>query len=434
MSDPSSWKGISLPQQVEITMVDTANSREINVEKVPSTFAEFLGASTVDILGEMETQNKNSKQDRASINSQARKVEDDSSRDDDDDVDGENYTNPGNKHSGNPKDIGSGSNPAKRDVAVSPRGVNEDEGSSSNNKKGMFRQQRATLQRLHHIVTSVNEPLILTTTEGSTGRRLSALPYNSLCLEIRDLFRLMEGLVWRAEEQSLTSNDIAIFYHWFEGFFSIVTSIFEVMEDVVFSWLEKIGAISMDRSLAPKRRSTKATRTKDICWDILELKLQLQKSAGKHVGGRTSKSTLEDVVFELATEIEHLAMRILGYAATVNDRLPPLLRATFESTECEMMETALFRNLKASNPGKFVLAAFTRGIETADARSAFLFEVFVVDSQKKKKNAGLKEYKKFFKMHVNMADELAITLSNITHDGTGRDREDLRPGAGDDLQ
>lgn len=341
--------------------------------------SDFLGLDSFDILSDMELQTKASRDSRNSIASVQTQADSSSSNEEDDEPDEKKYF------------VG-------------------DKGDVDN--KGLVRQQYVSLKELQNAVNAVKEPLVLLSTERDRGRRLSALPYNTLCLEMRDLFRLLEGLVARANDRSITSQDLVTFYDWFEGFFGIITSIFEAMEDTLFLWLEKVGATTMDRSLAPKRRSTKATRTKDICWDILELKVQLQKSGS---GKTAKKSTLCDIVFELETEVVHLSMRILSYATTIKGQIPILVSDNFESAECAMMEMAMYRNLKASKPGKFVLAAFTRTMVTQDDKFAFLHEVFVADGHKKKKGAGLKTYKKFFQMHVNLVEEVALSGLEITH-------------------
>lgn len=341
--------------------------------------SDFLGLDSFDILSDMEFQTKASRDTRNSILCVQSRVRSSPSSEEDDEPD------------------------EKEDFVG-------DAGDVDN--KGLVRQQYVSLKELQNAVNAVKEPLVLVSTERDRGRRLSALPYNALCLEMRDLFRILEGLVSRVNNRTITSQDLVIFYDWFEGFFGILTSILEVMEDILFSWLEKVGAHTLDKSLAPKRRSTKATRTKEICWDILELKVQLQKSGA---GKSAKKSTLGDIVFELETEVMHLSMRILSYATTIKGQIPMLVSDNFESAECAMMEMAMYRNLKASKPGKFVLAAFTRTMETPDERFAFLHAVFVADGHKNKKGAGLKAYKKFLRMHVNLADELALSDLKITH-------------------
>jgi hypothetical protein len=292
-----------------------------------------------------------------------------------------------------------------------------------------MRTRRHSARDMLAMVSSVSEPLELLPTGADFTIRASALPHNALCVEIRDMYRIMDGLAARGEANTLKSIDVTTFYEWFEGFYGIVTAIFEVMEDVVFSWLEKIGAIKMEKALAPKRRKTKQTRTADICWDVLELKLQVQKSADK----AKTMADLGDLVYELADEVEHLAMRLLTFAATLDNELPALVAANFEQAERDMMEEAMLRNLKASDPGKFVLGAFTRGIEGADARNEFLQRVFAAGKHAKK-SAGLKEYKKFHTRHVDLADSLATARSSLTHRRQGQDTMQARArGAGDCL-
>lgn len=404
-----------------------AGKENIDMSRDPSMFTNFMGSLNLDIFSQMEAQTMASRVNRRAQLTQKQVAPATDSDSDDDGEEEDNFDKkdealdpvPADEAKEKPKNsaVGKAAGKGKFRLKVTKKGKEVEDQLTTKTSDGVLRRQRATLKELHQVVTTVFEPLVLTTTESDYGNRLSALPYNALSIEIRDLFRLMEGLVWRAEDGTLTSADIAIFYQWFEGFYGIVTSIFEVMEDVVFSWLENIGALSLDRSLAPKRRSTKANRTNDICWDILELKLQLHKTAGKTggIGSKVDKTSLEDVVFELATEVEHLSMRILSYAATLKDQLPPLVTENFENAECQLMETSMYRNMKASKPGKFALAAFTRAIDSSEARTEFLHEVFVAGS-KKKANAGLLEYQKFFKMHVNVVDEIALTVSNITYE------------------
>lgn len=49
--------------------------------------------------------------------------------------------------------------------------------------------------------------------------------YLTLCLEMRIIFRILEGLLLRLSSKTITSQDLVAFYTWFEGFFGVVTSI-----------------------------------------------------------------------------------------------------------------------------------------------------------------------------------------------------------------
>lgn len=191
-----------------------------------------------------------------------------------------------------------------------------------------------------------------------------------------------------------------MFYDWFEGFYAIVTCIFDSEEDVLFSWLEKVGAMKMEDSLAPKRRKKKKARTRDLCWDILELKM--------HFENRTANASpnLTRLILEMTDEAEQLASRLLMYVQTLVDELPALLDHKFGFDERRMIEDAVIGNFRASEPGKFVVCAYARGIVDDEKRDGFLEESF--RATKPTRSTVHKHTKKFKKKHTDLADELAI--------------------------
>jgi hypothetical protein len=278
------------------------------------------------------------------------------------------------------------------------------------------------------MLSNVKESLVLLPTAGDFRVRASALPYNALCVELRDLYRILDGMGRLSEAGTLAMNDVTVFYDWFEGFFGIMTALFDMLEDVVFAWIEKIGSLQLDKALSPKRRKAKQARAKDVCWDILELKLMLQKTADKS----KKKSELSALVYEVADEADLLALRLLTFVTAVQNELPLLLSDHFEQTERGLIEETMICNLKSSNPGKFVLGAFTRGIATPEARSDYLTRVYE-SGKNAKKNAGLKEYKKFHSRHVDLADTLAATKSVFVHRPPGDTTLDRTFAAGDSL-
>lgn len=265
-----------------------------------------------------------------------------------------------------------------------------------------MRTRRAASHELWCKVSNVQVPLVLLPTDDNFRVRASALPYNALAVELRDLYRILDGMGRKSEQGQLVIKDVTIFYEWFEGFFGIFTSLYETLDDVMFPWIEKIGAVQLAKALSPKRRKAKHVRTKDVCWDILELKMMLQKSADK------SRNTeeLSALVHEVAGEADVMALRILAFVSAMQNELPNMMTNHFQDDELDIMEETLIQNLRASNPGKFVLCAFTRALDSPDARAAYLDRVFL--PKKTKKNTGLKEYKKYYTRHVDLVDVLAV--------------------------
>jgi hypothetical protein len=259
-------------------------------------------------------------------------------------------------------------------------------------------------RRLLQHVADLSAPLRLLPIGGDFASRASALTYNAIYMEVRDMFRIIDGLIVKASENALVIEDIYSFYCWFEGFHGIVTSIFDVQEDILFSWLERVGAIKMENALAPKRRKTKQERTKEACWDILELKIQFQRKSDRKV-------SMDELVLEMSDEAQHLASRVLAYIAAIDDELPSLIAKQFDVTECSLIEAAVYNNLRSSEQGNFALAAYARGILDGHEREQFLNTA--LGNQKKKitdiRLPGQKLYRKFQSKHVDLADKLAST-------------------------
>lgn len=269
---------------------------------------------------------------------------------------------------------------------------------------------RLSPARLLPTITDLDQPLALSVVDVEARLFLPHLFYNTICVEIRDMLRMLEGLQLKAKHNSLETVDIATFYEWFEGFFGIVTSIFDAEEDVLFSWLENIDGIRMEHSLAPERRKTKQERAKDLCWDILALKLQFEAESRENKTG--SKINLGDLVCEIQDESEQLTTRIITYFKTLVDELPTLLDEKFTVEECKLIETTMINNLKASIVGSFVICACSRGFIDEDMRIEFL-----QDSLKTPKSLNVisqKHMRKFRKKHMELVDRLAVRELELT--------------------
>lgn len=266
---------------------------------------------------------------------------------------------------------------------------------------GTINFDRRSRARFLNMITSTSLPLELPPTTEDNRSRLVLLCFNGMAVELRDLFRILDGLQERAGKQTLTLDDIYSFYNWFEGFYGIVTSIFDTEEDVLFTWLEKVGALKMENALAPKRRKTKKERTKNLCWDILELKMQFEKKAD-----RNGKISLTNLVLEMLDEAEQLTSRILMYMQTLIDELPQLLDQHFGFDERRLIEEAVINNFRATEMGKLVIVAYSRGILDDEKRNGFLEES--LKSAKSAKSSVAKQLKKFDKKHFQLAKNLAM--------------------------
>lgn len=258
---------------------------------------------------------------------------------------------------------------------------------------------RRSRARFFYLITSTELPLELAPISDDTRSRLALLCFNGIAVELRDLFRILDGLHHRAEQHALAIDHIFAFYDWFEGFYGIVTCIFDAEEDVLFSWLEKVGALKMENALAPKRRKTKKERTKDLCWDILELKMQFEKKASRKV-------SLTSLVLEMRDEAEQLTSRLLMYMQTLLDELPDLLDQNFGFDERKLIEEAVINNFRATEPGKFVIMAYARGIVDDEKRAGFLEES--LRNPKSARSPVAKQQKRYDKKHVQLAEDLAI--------------------------
>lgn len=302
-----------------------------------------------------------------------------------------------------------------RKVSKSPQAPRERKGGSENLKHNGFccreysiasldggkRQSRAALVSM---IAETCTPLRLVDLPDDSECRLGVLCFNAIAVELRDLFRILEGLHFLARKDELLPEHISTFYLWFEGFFGIITTIFDNEEDVLFPWIEKVAALEMENALAPKRRKTKKDRTRDMCWDILELKMQFESKV-------TRKISLTDLVWEMRDEAEQLCSRILMYVQALVEGLPLLVNENFGFDESRMVEASVITHFRASEEGTFVICAYAKGIADCDKRNSFLVESF--QTQKSSKNGVPKQTKKFQKRHADLADSLALRSVEI---------------------
>lgn len=247
-------------------------------------------------------------------------------------------------------------------------------------------------------------PLKLVETMTDEPPHLSVLFYNAILIELRDMFRMLHAMVEKAKKDTLQVEDVTIYYEWFEGFFGILTSSFDTEEDVLFAWLEKEGTPTLGTALAPRRRETKKQRTKDLCWDIFDLKMQFEKKPQRSPG-------LVDLLKEICNESQQLSTRVLTYFQAGKDDLADVIDSSFSFNERRIIESSFMDNLRATEPGKFVICAVSRGFVDADQKTSFLEDTLRVG--KVGRGTVNKQMRKFKKNHTDLADKLALDSLNF---------------------
>lgn len=243
------------------------------------------------------------------------------------------------------------------------------------------------------VVSNPTVPLRLFNGRLEKCLRLPTFFYNALLIEIRDMFRMLDGMARLSEQSGLYVEHLTSFYEWFEGFFGMVTSLFDTEEDILFSWIEKIASGKMKNGLSPKRRKTKKQRVKELCFDIFDLKIQFSRSSERFI-------CVNDFLKELSEEAGHLALRIISYVSLCRVQVTMIIHGGFNEDEKTLIDTSFLGNLKASGPGKFLLCAIARSIPH-EADKAFFFE----EAFKGKASAY---ERKFRKSHSDLVEKLAV--------------------------
>lgn len=279
--------------------------------------------------------------------------------------------------------------------------------SSSNSTQDFLNSKdsaRLGTNRLVNGVLDISIPLQLLECPSEKPRCLCAIFYNAVLIEMRDMFRMLHAMCEKAKQETFQMEDVTTFYLWFEGFFGILTSVFDAEEDVLYSWVETAGAQKLNIPLAPNRRKTKKQRAKDLCWDIFDLKMQFET---KNDRGTGSLGLLK----EICNESQQLANRVLMYFQAGQEELSDILASYFGSEEQNLMESTFMGNLRATEPGKFTICAFARGFVDADERNSFLEES--LRANKASKGAVTKQMRKYRKQHTEHVDTIADDGSNI---------------------
>lgn len=274
--------------------------------------------------------------------------------------------------------------------------------------------------------------------------RFASFFYHAMAIELRDMFRFLRGLSDRGSKGTLKAADVTTFYEWFEGFFGILTTIFDTQEDAIFSEVERNGGYSVQqpddrnnsngtgietdiaddngktndiggnssnhdylvyKAFGLSRRKIKEQRARDICWDIFDIKMKYDQR------GATDNETIKYLVEEIACEAELLSARVLMYFQTCRCELPPYLHSALTRDERTTIEEQLIQSLTASQPGKFVLSAIARGIPRTTKSSSILtqktsFKRGTVDTGLQQ--ALLKRTRKFGKLHADLVDKFAV--------------------------
>lgn len=249
------------------------------------------------------------------------------------------------------------------------------------------------------LVKNTQAPLRIIKPTSEPLRRFPFLFYNAISIELRDVFRMLRGMNVRVEKGILQASDINTFYEWFEGFFGVLTTIFDVQEDVIFSQLEGKGYRKMEEAIGLQRRKTKEQRTRDLCWDIFDLKMEFDSNG-------TPKQSLAHLLQEIMDEVEQLTMRVMTYFQVCARELPMVLEASMTSDERTTLEASLMESLKVTEPGKFVLCAISRGIMQSTQQYSFMNASFRGGGPFK--SGQQKQARKYQKMHSDLVNKLAI--------------------------
>ncbi|CAN8062536.1 unnamed protein product [Agarophyton chilense] len=255
---------------------------------------------------------------------------------------------------------------------------------------------RPSRAQLFQMICNMEKPLRLKDPLSVDHCSLLQLSFNAFAVEFRDMFRMIEGLLHHAHERSIEMDHLSVFYDWFEGFFGIITSVFDNEENVFFPRIESAGFLTLQNSFSAKRRQTKKDRATQICWDILELKLHFDMKVDR-------KRSLFDLVYELRDEAEHLTARVMVYLQCEVDELFGILKIKFNSLEIRNIEDTILRSYRSTEAGHFVLCAMARGIPDAGLRNGFLEENFRSSGQKTPK-----QLRKFRKRHSDLVEKLAV--------------------------
>lgn len=255
----------------------------------------------------------------------------------------------------------------------------------------------------------VGNPAIPLRLFNSRPDRCSRLPtyfYNALLIEIRDMFRMLDGMASLSEKSSLHAEHLTNFYEWFEGFFGMMTSLFDTEEDLLFSWIEKIGSAKMKNGLSPKRRKTKKQRVKELCFDIFDLKIQFSRSSERFIN-------IDELLKELSEEAEHLALRVISYISLCRNQVTALIQSGFNDDEKRMLDATFLGNLRASGPGKFLICAMAKGIPRDADKALFLEDAFKAGKMSKSPISSYE--RKYRKNHQELAEKLAISPAHIEY-------------------
>lgn len=234
---------------------------------------------------------------------------------------------------------------------------------------------------------------------------LSHLSFSAIAIELCDMFRLLHALQHHSKQKnSRIKEHINTFYQWFEGFFAVLTALFDTEEDVLFSWLEKSAAISIQSSLTPERRQKKKQRAKEICWDIFQLNVTFSNANPIHL------------ISELYEEAHHLAARVLPYFQNILLEIPALLQQNLSLEERHILYHTILSNFRASEQGKFVLCAFSRAILHSNEKTNFLLEKCMCGPAP---STSLKQIKKKYKKkHTDLCHSLALETVNLLYTPT----------------
>lgn len=261
--------------------------------------------------------------------------------------------------------------------------------------------------RLLNNVMNTTAPLLIAESPPGQEPSPGVLFYNAVVIELRDMFRMIAGLRVRGKNGTLKLHHVHAFYGWFDKFFEIIMTLFSAEDDFLFAYLQSIGSFMAVYSCSSKRRETKKERVKELCFDILELKLRFDQRAERN-------ESLLEVTVELDEEGQQLAMRLTQYSCCVKEEMLRGVRKVCSEDECGTLFSGLMESLRKSDAGRFAIFAMSRGFVDKEQKKSLLRNTKEGWFKGGAAEWGMRKYKR---MHQEVVEDLAVSPLHVEVEG-----------------
>lgn len=216
------------------------------------------------------------------------------------------------------------------------------------------------------IFTKRHFPLTRTSNKSEWAEQLISVPNNGIRSELADMYQIFEQMEKRP--LVLTSDDVNLFYDWFNIFLLIVEEMFLLEETCLYAWIEKADELSAeDRKweASPHRLTGELSEARRLKQKGKILKLGSEiRAYGQHFYGRPVLQSLPG----LAAIVEQFTDELIAYLDLKKLILPGCIKARLSHKDRARFEKNYWLTTRRMEMPAYTVIASTRWMDRQEVR------------------------------------------------------------------